>query len=225
MKDDITNIAELPATLPVFPLSRVVLLPGIQLPLNIFEPRYLAMVDHAMKTNRLIGMIQPKAGGNGSDLFRTGCVGRITAFEETEDGRYLILLRGICRFDIESEEVLDAGGFRVVRPAWEPYKNDLSPPEENEVCREAMLKTLKPYLANMDMSCDQWESMRNIGCDRLVSTLTMICPFSADEKQMLLEAATLADRMKVLRAFLESAVMEDSQMSANDDMGPPSRCH
>lgn len=225
MKEDFTSISDLPETLPVFPLNRVVLLPGIQLPLNIFEPRYLAMIDHAMKTNRLIGMIQPKAGQTQNELFRTGCAGRITAYEETEDGRYLILLRGVCRFDIDGEEPLHDRGFRVVRPSWTPYKVDLAPPEESEVCREAMLKTLKPYLAKMDMSCDQWESMRNIGCDRLVSTLTMICPFSADEKQMLLEAPTLADRMKVLRAFLESAVLEDSHMASNDDMGPPSRCH
>ena len=225
MKEDITKISDLPESLPVFPLSRVVLLPGIQLPLNIFEPRYLAMVDHAMKTDRLIGMIQPKSGAHQGDLFRTGCAGRISAFEETEDGRYLILLRGVCRFDIDSEEPLDAKGFRRVKPLWTPYAQDLIPAEDSDVCREAMLKTLRPYLAKMDMGCDQWESMRHIGCDRLVSTLTMICPFSADEKQMLLEAPTLPDRMKVLRAFLESAVMEDSQMVANDDMGPPSRCH
>lgn len=212
------DIADLPQSLPIFPLSGVVMPPHVQLPLNIFEPRYLAMVDHALRHDRLIGMIQPRAEGD-STLFKTGCAGRLTAYQETPDGRYLITLTGVCRFDVAQELVTTPQGFRVVQPDWQPWVDDLTPVEDNAVCREKLLDVLKPYLEKMNMSCDQWDAMRSIGCDKLVSTLTMICPFTADEKQMLLEARALGDRMKVLGVFLENAL--------NDDCcaGDTSRCH
>lgn len=203
----VPDMAVLPGSLPLFPLSGVVLLPGVQLPLNIFEPRYLAMIDHALRHDRLIGMIQPRAEGAAA-LFRTGCAGRLTAYEETDDGRYLITLTGLCRFDVAEELPPSAQGFRLARPDWQPWAHDVSAAGDSAVCREKLLETLGPYLAKMNMSCDQWEAMRSVPCDRLVATLTMICPFTADEKQMLLEAATLPARMKVLSAFLEDALAE-----------------
>jgi Lon protease-like protein len=201
----------LPERIPIFPLPRVVLLPRVDLPLNIFEPRYLAMIDYAMAHGRLIGMIQHRPDAADGSLFTTGCVGRIAAFDETEDGRYLIKLRGVCRFDIAAEEPLHAGGFRMVRANFEKYAHDLVDPPENDICREAMLNTLRVYLGKMNMLCDKWEHMRNISCDRLVSTLAVICPFSAAEKQMLLEAPNLKERMKVLSAFLEAATGEKAE--------------
>lgn len=221
---DLYDFNRLPDTLPVFPLPRVVLFPGISLPLNIFEPRYLAMVDRAMQGDRLIGMIQPRPLGENGDLCKTGGAGRITSYEETDDGRYLITLKGICRFDVASELPPDAGGFRLVRPDWRAYRHDVSATGENGVCREALLEMLRPYLAKMDMNCEQWDNMRQVPCDRLVSTLSMICPFGVEEKQMLLEAASLDDRMKILRAFLETALME-TPVGGRDDQAMPHRCH
>lgn len=204
----LADIADFPNSLPIFPLSGVVLLPRVQLPLNIFEPRYLAMVDHILRHDRLIGIIQPREAGSAA-LFKTGGAGRLTSYQETGDGRYLITLTGICRFDVAQEPVTTAQGFHIAQPDWRPWQHDLQAPEDNDICREKLLESLKPYLEKMKMSCDQWDAMRNVACDKLVSTLTMICPFTVDEKQMLLEAPTLPDRMKVLRVFLENALNDD----------------
>ncbi len=215
----VSDITALPQSLPVFPLAGVVLLPHVQLPLNIFEPRYVAMVDHALRHDRLIGMIQPR--GEDGALFTTGCAGRLTSFQETGDGRYLITLTGLCRFDVTQELVTAPQGFRLVQPDWQRWAHDFAPVTDNAVCREKLLEALGPYLEKMQMSCDQWDAMRSVSCDKLVSTLTMICPFTAAEKQMLLEAPTLADRMKVLGAFLENA-LNDDDCCAGDDAP---RCH
>lgn len=220
---DLYDFDRLPQDLPVFPLSRVILMPGISLPLNIFEPRYLAMVDRAMQGDRLIGMVQPRPDGGG--LYHTGGAGRITAYEETDDGRYLIALKGICRFDILEELPQDAGGFRLVRAGWQAYRADVAATAANDVCRDGLLDMLRPYLAKMDMNCEQWDHMRQVPCDRLVSTLAMICPFGVEEKQMLLEAATLEDRMKILRVFLESALMDTPAGGRDDQPLSPHRCH
>lgn len=210
------DIATLPDSLPVFPLSGVVLLRGVALPLNIFEPRYLAMIDHALRHDRLIGLIQPRVSDGGA-LFTTGGAGRITAYEETDDGRYLIALTGLCRFDVAQELPMADGGFRLIRPDWQRWSDDLASPHDSALCREQLLESLKPYLAKMDMSCDQWDAMRSVPCDKLVSTLAMICPFTPEEKQMLLEAPTLAERMKALRAFLENALTDTCCTSAQQD--------
>lgn len=197
---------DLPDRLPVFPLARVILLPKISLPLNIFEPRYLRMVDHAMQNGRLIGMIQPK---DKKTILRTGCAGRIVSFAETGENRYQITLKGVCRFDVQEELERDVHGFRIVRPDWKAYRDDCLPEgAEENVCREEMMGVLQAYLSKMNILCDQWETMRTISCERLVSTLSVICPFAADEKQALLEARTLQDRMKLLRGLFEMALRE-----------------
>jgi Lon protease-like protein len=196
---DITH-SELPDEIPVFPLPRVILLPRVNLPLNIFEPRYLLMTEHALQNGRLIGMIQH---AEGDALQKTGCVGRISSFTETDDGRFLVTLRGICRFDVARELPLAAGGFRRVQPDWSPYAGDFAPDTSTDVCRDKMMAALKPYLQKMDMVCDEWEKIRNIGCDSLISTLSVVCPFGTVEKQALLEAKTLVDRAKLLQAFLD----------------------
>ena len=200
------KIQDLPSEIPVFPLARAILLPDVVLPLNIFEPRYLAMVDFALSKDRIIGMIQPRPDGN--TLFETGCAGRIISYNETEDGRYLITLKGVCRFKIMRENAQDKGGFRKVTPDWSGFDADLVPPPQENICRDAMLETLRAYLHKMDMLCDQWETMQTISCDKLTATLSMICPFSVTEKQMLLEAKDLESRMKLLKAFFEEAISQ-----------------
>lgn len=201
-----TTFDDLPEEIPVFPLPRVILLPRTQLPLNIFEPRYLAMVRAAMTSHRMIGIIQPRDEKSASNLCRTGCAGRIVSFSETEDGRYLITLKGVARFDLSAPPAQVAGGYLQARPDWAPYEIDFNPDTETDICRESMVQTLHAYFKQMGMSCDQWEQIRQIGCERLVGTLSVVCPFEAAEKQALLEAPTLSERARLLRGLLESAV-------------------
>ena len=210
-----TKFEDLPPQIPVFPLPRVILLPRIQLPLNIYEPRYMAMVSAAMSSGRMIGMIQPRPDGDADQIFKTGCAGRIASFSETEDGRYLITLKGVCRFDVIEELPLAAGGFRHVKADWKPYAEDLQADRVNDVCRDTMMGTLRQYLDKMNMFCDKWETIRDIECEKLISTLSVVCPFETDEKQALLEAKTLPERAKILQALLEIAAREDCTASCH----------
>ncbi len=210
-----TKFEDLPQEIPVFPLPRVILLPRIQLPLNIFEPRYLAMTRAAMSNGRMIGMIQPRPDGSGEEMFKTGCAGRIASFAETDDGRYLVTLKGVCRFDVAEELPLAKGGFRQVKANWAPYAQDLQADLVNDVCRDTMMGKLRTYLDKMNMFCDKWETIRDIECEKLISTLSVVCPFETDEKQALLEAKTLPDRAKILLALLDIAAREECPVSCH----------
>jgi Lon protease-like protein len=204
---------ELPDNLPVFPLSGVLLLPRGHLPLNIFEPRYLAMVDYALKHDRLIGMIQPNpALGCGNNCSATsspilseyGCAGRITAFEETSDGRYLISLTGVSRFKIETE--LDGhNGFRRVKADWSPFACDLKPAGCLNLHRPGLCNLLAQFFDQHGITVD-WEAVDVAGDEKLITALAMICPFTAGEKQALLEAADCKARADLFVTLLEMAV-------------------
>lgn len=215
--------ADLPERLPVFPLAGVLLLPRTQIPLNIFEPRYLAMVDAALAGDRLIGMIQPDgpeamaAQGDPAAkpaIHRVGCAGRITAFSETEDGRVLITLTGICRFKVKKE--LDTiTPFRQVRADFGPYADDLSADTgADKVDRERLLDVLKRYLTRYDLRAD-WQAIKNSGSETLVNSLSVISPYGPAEKQALLEAKTLEDRNQMLIALTEMALAGDSEDGTN----------
>ena len=182
---------DLPDILPIFPLAGALLLPGGQLPLNIFEKRYMRMVDQALIGDRMIGMVQPREKDitdilDDTPVFQTGCAGKITAFNETEDGRYLVTLTGICRFNIAKERKMDKG-FRRVKSDWAEYKDDLMEKECLGLNRERLLKLLQKYFGAQEIDCD-WSMLENTTDGRLVTCLSMICPFSAFEKQALLEA-------------------------------------
>lgn len=205
----------LPQRFAVFPLARVLLLPGGRLPLNIFEPRYLAMVDDALTHDRVIGMIQPhndQPGGvpvgiGGLDrpqLYSVGCLGRLVSFSETGDGRYHIILNGICRFRVQ-EELPVTTLYRQVVADFTPYAGDLSPKNAIEVDRTALLADLKNYLAQQRLSAD-WKAVENTPTEDLVNMLAMNCPFALPEKQALLEAQTLAERAQTLMTLLQMAV-------------------
>ncbi len=199
------TFADLPPTLPVFPLEGALLLPGGQLPLNIFEPRYRAMTEDAMGSQRLIGMIQPKvkertAPDDKPELFDAGCAGKITAFSESGDGRYLINLTGICRFGVRREMPL-LRGYRRIEPDWAPYAADFETPAEQAFDRTALLKALKTYLARNNFGAD-WKAVEGTDTPALVVLLAGMCPFSPGEKQALLEAATPARRSHVLISLL-----------------------
>ena len=203
------KLSDLPETIPVFPLSGVLLFPRWSLPLNIFEPRYLNMIDDAMSGHRLIGMIQ----SNGDDrvhpsLVGTGCVGRITSYSETEDGRYLISLSGICRFQVVEE--LDVNTpYRQVKPDWAAYELDLIAPSENTLPdRLTLVNSLKRYTQINSMEVD-WEAVEHAPMETLINALCAGCPFGTIEKQALLEAPSVADRAQTLITLLDMDVPGD----------------
>ena len=196
---------ELPPAIPVFPLAGVLLLPRGQLPLNIFEPRYLAMVSDAMTYPRLIGMVQPREGrGDAGDppVYAIGCAGRITGFGELDDGRYEITLTGVARFEIV-EELAQVKGYRPVRVDWSRFRGDLAA-ASGGVDRDRLLAALKPYLKRHKVKTD-WDAITKTPDERLVTSLAMVCPFAPSEKQGLLEAEGLPARARLLTALLEMA--------------------
>jgi hypothetical protein len=202
---------DLPGTVPIFPLSGALLLPRARLPLHIFEPRYLTMVDAALGGHRLIGMIQPRPAPETvqrPDLYPVGCLGKITSFSETEDGRYFITLTGVCRFRPERE--LDTiTPYRQIVADYADFEADLAPAEdENAVDRHHLAEALKDYLTKQNLDAD-WETIEHAPCETLVNSLAVICPFEPPEKQALLEAPTLAERGRALIALIEMASAEE----------------
>jgi Lon protease-like protein len=202
------NKADLPETIPVFPLPGALMLPRARLPLHIFEPRYLQMIDDTLKTShRLIGMIQPyEVPGSGEKkLHSIGCAGRLTQFSETEDGRYMITLAGMSRFRV-TQEVEGFAPYRRCDISWEGFSADLGPTEEDKgFDRESFLNTLSRYFDSMDLSTD-WESLSEAEDELLINSLSMLCPFEPEEKQALLEAPSLTTRRETIAALLEFAL-------------------
>jgi Lon protease-like protein len=206
--------ADLPQLIPVFPLEGVLLLPHGQLPLNIFEPRYLNMVDDVMAGDRIIGMIQPDGPHDaGPDagapkLARVGCAGRITSYAETADGRYLITLTGVCRFRLGAELSIPTP-YRQVRADFAPFEADLKPLEEHSSAdRPALLDALKAYLERRGLEVD-WRMAKEAPLEALVNSLAMALPFDWAEKQALLEAADIEARRLALTALLRIDALAD----------------
>jgi uncharacterized protein len=196
--------ADIPAVIPVFPLPGALLLPRGHMPLNIFEPRYLAMIDDALKGRRVIGMIQPEIedGSGLPRLFQVGCAGRITQFAETGDGRYLVQLTGVSRFRVLGEEVVSTP-YRQCRVTAEPFAIDFTPRAgEDDVDRSALIVTLRAYLEANNLQAD-WDAIREAPNEALVNALSMMSPFDVREKQALLEAGTLKERADILVAITE----------------------
>ena len=207
--------APLPEIIPIFPLTGVLLLPRGRLPLNIFEPRYLAMTKDALGGDRLIGMVQPsepqddnrgRGGSANPPVYPIGCAGRITAFSETDDGRNLVTLTGVSRFRIRDELPLLSGYRRVVAD-WAPFARDRDPTEEPGFDRERFARALKGYFAQRQISAD-WEAIEKAPGEHLLTSIAMLCPFAPSEKQALLEAADLEERARLLVALIEMATIE-----------------
>ncbi|KQZ15059.1 ATP-dependent protease [Mesorhizobium sp. Root554] len=207
---------DLPQTVPVFPLAGALLLPGGRMPLNVFEPRYLQMLDDVLADHRLIGIIQPSLEGavradGEPELCNVGCLGRITSFAETGDGRYLISLQGVCRFRV-AQEMAAKTPFRQCRIM--PFLADLQEDQSsNEIDRPSLLKTFRAYLQANDLEAD-WESVSRADNTMLVNALSMMAPYGSAEKQALLEAADLKTRAETLVAITEMALARDT-----DDFG------
>ncbi|PPD43596.1 MAG: peptidase S16 [Methylocystis sp.] len=196
------ELSELPDVIPLFPLAGAVLLPRGELPLNIFEPRYVAMLDAAVASDRLIGVIQPLPGANGAapQLFQIGCVGRITRFAETGDGRYLITLTGVARFHVVRELDVDTP-YRQFRVRYDGFDADLEPGAgEDAVDRESMVSMLRTFAEYSKLEVD-WASIDAAPTETLVNALAMMSPFGANEKQALVEAIDLKTRAETLVAL------------------------
>ena len=200
----IPGFDQLPATLPVFPLSDAVVMPGTELPLNIFEPRYLNMVADAMGSHRMFGMLQPdpSRAEQPEAVFGTGCGGRITSYQETADGRIELVLTGLCRFNLH-EEIASTRGYRLVVPDWEPYRDDYQAPGNTKFeHHDRLLYLLKNYFTATQLKTD-WKRVLAIPPEHLVNTLTTVLPLGSLEKQALLEAVSTQDRVDTLITALE----------------------
>jgi Lon protease-like protein len=199
------RLADLPTEFAVFPLAGALLLPHTRLPLNIFEPRYLAMVEDALGRGRFFGMIQPDPshmdGPAGPALFAVGCLGRLIAFSETDDGRYLITLAGIIRFRVLAE-LPPERGYRRVRADLVPFAADLAAPSALSVAREPLLEALRAYLAARGLGAD-WKALESLPDEHLIGTLSTLCPFAPTEKQALLEASDERSRGETLLTLLK----------------------
>ena len=216
-------LADLPASIPVFPLQGCILLPRSSLPLNVFEPRYLAMVDDVIAGDRIVGIVQPLGSheespmSKGHPLRQTGSVGRLSAFSETEDGRLLITLTGICRFEITGE-ARTAKPYRICDANYGPFVKDrVRGHGQDAVDWPRFLHILKTYLDARQLSAD-WESIQRSPTELLINTLAMISPYGPEEKQALLEAADLKTRAEILMALAEMEI-------AAPDAGPGPSLH
>ena len=202
---------KLPIKIPVFPLSNFIIFPGTTVPLNIFEPKYIQMIDDCMKTHRMIGMIQPKKTGDlkKPDLYDIGCVGKITSFNETEDGRYLIILNGITRFKI-TKEILSEKLYRICEINYESFRMDLS--QEKQPLKfsnlEIIFKDLKNFFEKKGYSIN-WSEIKDKDLNYTINTLAMASPFSIEEKQTLLESVNINDRKLKLEKILKTYTLDE----------------
>ena len=199
-----TKIIDLPDTIPVVPLSGALLLPRTRLPLNLFEPRYLQMLDDVLKTDhRLIGMVQSYDGPDGvNKLHSIGCAGRVTAFSETDDGRYMITLAGASRFRLIGE-VDGFVPYRRARVNWQGFERDLGGVESDDTFdRQKFIDALGRFFEDQGLQTD-WESLREAEDELLINSLSMLCPFEPEDKQALLEAPSLTTRRETLTTLIE----------------------
>ena len=204
------NKNKLPEVIPVFPLSNFIMFPHTTVPLNIFEPRYIQMIDDCMTNDRMLGMIQPKKTGSleSPDLYNIGCMGKITSFNETSDGRYLIVLNGISRFKILSENKSEKL-YRICKINLDDFENDLV--EHNKEIKfkdlEIIFKNLKSLFEKQGYAIN-WKDLEKQTLDQVINTLSMASPFSLEEKQILLESFDLKDRQNKLEQILKTYVLD-----------------
>ena len=204
------NKNKLPEVIPVFPLSNFIMFPHTTVPLNIFEPRYIQMIDDCMTNDRMLGMIQPKKTGSleSPDLYNIGCMGKITSFNETSDGRYLIVLNGISRFKILSENKSEKL-YRICKIDLDDFENDLV--EHNKEIKfkdlETIFKNLKSLFEKQGYAIN-WKDLEKQTLDQVINTLSMASPFSLEEKQILLESFDLKDRQNKLEQILKTYVLD-----------------
>ena len=211
---------DLPSKLAIFPLTGAVLFPQTQLPLNIFEPRYLQMIDEVLSSpDRIMGMIQPNLSTNDTNsknLKKVGCAGRISSFSETGDGRYLVTLTGLIRFEVNNE--LDTTTqYRQVIADYDNYKEDLKPANLENIDRKSLLTLIKKYLEQRNLLID-WEIIEQSPTEQLINYSGVLVPFEPEEKQLLLETKNLYDRCKALESLFQSYQFQNNQDSNNSKL-------
>jgi len=200
------KFADLPQELPIFPLAGAVAMPGIQLPLNIYEPRYLSMIGDVLATNHLMGMIQPLSGQEEVEvpaLHRIGCAGRVTSYSETNDGRIVIVLTGVCRFEVQGE-LEETRGYRRVRPHWGRFANDFLTVAGPLVNRERFLASLRSYVRPRGVEIP-WDDLKGMDDLDLINLLIAHLPLPPEDKQALIETIELADRAELMRGLMDMA--------------------
>lgn len=198
----------LPDVLPIFPLASALLLPGCRLPLNIFEPRYLQMIDDVLEGDRMIGVIQPVESDTEEyepDVQQIGCAGRVASIKEGDEGSYRIDLIGVCRFEVAQEIATDKL-YRMVEPRWRNFASDIGGRAEASIDREELVANLKAYFETRGLEAN-WKAIDASGNEELVNSLAMVCPFDPSEKQALLEARDLEERGKLVIALMNMAVL------------------
>ena len=201
----------LPSTLPIFPLANAMMFPGGNLPLNIFEPRYVNMLEDAMRSEQLVGMIQPRDKSEKPALFEVGCAGRVTRYEENYDGRIEIVLTGLCRFQVV-EELASTRGYRLIVPDWSRYECDYDVQEPaSEAAGVAFKNSLKGYFNSNDMDAD-WETLEKLDIEDLANSLFSFLPMTAEDKQLLVEIDRFAERLTAFTAILESNTVQSSTL-------------
>ena len=207
------SIVELPSRLAIFPLTGAVLFPQTQLPLNIFEPRYIQMIDEVLSTpDRIMGMIQPnlsKTDLKSNELKKVGCAGRISSFSETGDGRYLVTLTGLIRFEI-AQELDTTTPYRQIMTNYENYQEDLKPSNTENIDRKNLLFLIKKYLEQKNLLID-WEIIEQSPTEQLINYSGVLVPFEPEEKQLLLETKTLFERCKALESLFQSYQFQNTQ--------------
>lgn len=207
------SIIELPSRLAIFPLTGAVLFPQTQLPLNIFEPRYIQMIDEVLSTpDRIMGMIQPnlsKTDLKSNELKKVGCAGRISSFSETGDGRYLVTLTGLIRFEV-AQELDTTTPYRQIMTNYENYQEDLKPSNTENIDRKNLLFLIKKYLEQKNLLID-WEIIEQSPTEQLINYSGVLVPFEPEEKQLLLETKTLFERCKALESLFQSYQFQNTQ--------------
>ena len=201
----------LPNQIPIFPLSNFIIFPKTTVPLNIFEPRYIQMINDSMKSHRMIGMVQPKKTGKtkNPDLYNIGCIGKITSFNETDDGRYLIVINGISRYKI-IEEIFTNKLYRQCNVSYKEFENDIKKKEEEIKFSdlELVFKNLKSIFEKQGYVID-WKNLEKQSLDQTINTLSMASPFSLEEKQILLESKDLTSRKENLENILKTYILDN----------------
>lgn len=198
----------LPDLIPIFPLTSALLLPGCRLPLNIFEPRYLQMIEDALTGDRLIGLIQPlqpEEEDQDPPIHAIGCAGRIVSLKETDDGRYLVNLVGMSRFEVQ-REIRSDRLYRMVEPRWERFSGDIGRRPSADIDRDELVANLRAYFDSHGLEAN-WDAIDESGDEELVNSLAMVCPFDSAEKQALLEANDLNQRSRLVIALMNMAVL------------------
>ena len=211
---------DLPSKLAVFPLTGAVLFPQTQLPLNIFEPRYIQMIDEVLSSpDRIMGMIQPnlsKDDPSSKSLKKVGCAGRISSFSETGDGRYLVTLTGLTRFEI-AQELDTTTPYRQFITNYENFAQDLKPANTENIDRKSLLVLIKKYLEQRNLLID-WEIIEQSPTEQLINYSGVLVPFEAEEKQLLLETKTLFDRCKTLESLFQSYQFQNNQNTSSTEL-------